>query len=98
MPFNHLILCRPLLLPLSIFPSMRDFSNESALGLVFADCLELLHLWLQRIYHSYFDIDHLVMSGVESSLVLLEEGVCYDHCVLLGKLLAFALLHFVLQG
>ena len=31
MPFNHLILCRPLLLPLSIFPSMRDFSNESAL-------------------------------------------------------------------
>ena len=36
---------------------------------------------------------------VESSLVLLEEGVCYDHCVLLAKLwLAFALLHFVLEG
>ena len=35
---------------------------------------------------------------VESSLVLLEEGVCYDQCILLGKLLAFALLHFVLQG
>ena len=31
MPFNHLILCRPLLLPLSIFPSIRVFSNESAL-------------------------------------------------------------------
>ena len=31
MPSNHLILCRPLLLPLSIFPSIRDFSNESAL-------------------------------------------------------------------
>ena len=30
--------------------------------------------------------------------MLLEEGVCYDHCVLLAKLLAFALLHFVLQG
>ena len=30
MPFNHLILCRPLLLP-SIFPSIRVFSNESAL-------------------------------------------------------------------
>ena len=26
---NHLILCRPLLLPLSIFPSIRIFSNES---------------------------------------------------------------------
>ena len=35
---------------------------------------------------------------VESSLVLLEEGVCYDQCLLLAKLLAFALLHFVLQG
>ena len=31
MPSNHLILCRPLLLPPSIFPSIRIFSNESAL-------------------------------------------------------------------
>ena len=30
MPSNHLILCRPLLLP-SIFPSIRVFSTESAL-------------------------------------------------------------------
>ena len=31
MPSNHLILCRPLLLPPSIFPSIRVFSNESLL-------------------------------------------------------------------
>ena len=31
MPSNHLILCRPLLLLPSIFPSTTDFSNESAL-------------------------------------------------------------------
>ena len=31
MPFNHLILCRPLLLLPSIFPSIRVFSNESVL-------------------------------------------------------------------
>ena len=31
MPFNHLILCHPLLLPPSIFPSIRAFSNESVL-------------------------------------------------------------------
>ena len=31
MPCNHLILCRPLLLLPSIFPSIRVFSNESAL-------------------------------------------------------------------
>ena len=30
-PSNHLILCRPLLLLSSIFPSIRVFSNESAL-------------------------------------------------------------------
>ena len=29
MPSNHLILCRPLLLPPSIFPSIRAFSSES---------------------------------------------------------------------
>ena len=31
MPSNHLILCHPLLLLLSIFPSISVFSNESAL-------------------------------------------------------------------
>ena len=41
----------------------------------------------------------LIIWWVESSLVLLEEGVCYNQCILLTKLLlAFALLHSVLQG
>ena len=31
MPSNHLILCRPLLLLSSVFPSIRVFSNESVL-------------------------------------------------------------------
>ena len=31
MPSNHLILCHPLLFPLSIFPSIRVFSHELAL-------------------------------------------------------------------
>ena len=31
MPSNHLILCHPLLLPPSIFPNIRVFSNESVL-------------------------------------------------------------------
>ena len=31
MPSNHLIFCHPLLLPPSIFPSIRVFPNESAL-------------------------------------------------------------------
>ena len=33
MPSNHLILCHPLLLLPSIFPSIRVFSSESALGI-----------------------------------------------------------------
>ena len=32
MPFNHLMLCRPLLPP-SVFPSIRVFSNEPVLGI-----------------------------------------------------------------
>ena len=35
---------------------------------------------------------------VDSPPVLLEKGICYDQCILLTKLLAFALLHFILQG
>ena len=31
MPSNHLILCHPLLLPPSVFPSIKVFSNESIL-------------------------------------------------------------------
>ena len=31
MPSNHFVLCHPLLLPPSIFPSIRVFSNESVL-------------------------------------------------------------------
>ena len=33
MPSNHLVLCCPLLFPPSIFPSIRVFSNESALSI-----------------------------------------------------------------
>ena len=39
MPSNHLILCRLLLLPPSIFPSMRVFFNESVL------CIRWLKYW-----------------------------------------------------
>ena len=39
MPFNYLILFHPLLLPPSIFPSIRVFSNESVL------CIRWLKYW-----------------------------------------------------
>ena len=40
MPSNHLILCHPLLRPPSIFPSIRVFSNESALRIRWPKGLE----------------------------------------------------------
>ena len=40
MPSNHLILCLPLLLPPSIFPSIRVFSHESALCIRWPKVLE----------------------------------------------------------
>ena len=61
---------------LSLNLEIRSSRSEpqSAPGLVFADCIELLHLWLQKYDQSDFGIDHLVMS----SLALLEEGICSD--------------------
>ena len=38
MPSNYLILCHPLLLPPSIFPSIRVFSNESVLHFRWPKC------------------------------------------------------------
>ena len=46
---NHLILCCPLLLPPSIFPSIRVFSNESALCIRWPKyCIQLQHQSFQR--------------------------------------------------
>ena len=38
MPYNHLILCRPLLLLLSVFPSIKVFSSESVLYIKWPKC------------------------------------------------------------
>ena len=45
MPSNHLILCRPLLLLPSIFPSIRVFSNNSVL------CIRWPKYWSFRTYN-----------------------------------------------
>ena len=52
---------------------------------------KLLHLWCKERNQSDFGIDHLIWwcPYVETSLELLEKGVCYDQHVLLTKPLAF---------
>ena len=56
MPSNHLILCRPLLLLPSIFPSIRGFSNESALSIRWPEYLNV------ELY-SYSPFDPSMMAG-----------------------------------
>ena len=48
MPSNYLILCRPLLLLPSIFPSIRVFSNESAL------CIKWQKVLAFQLQHQFF--------------------------------------------
>ena len=71
MPSNHLILCHPLLLLPSIFPSIRVFSNESAL------CLRWPRYWSQSFSTSSsnecsglisFRLDWLDLLAVQGTL------------------------------
>ena len=72
----------------------------SAPGLVFANCLKLLHIFGCKEYNqSNFDIDHLVMSMSRVFSCVVGRGVLLWLVCSLGQtLLAFALLHFLLQG
>ncbi|CAM9400472.1 unnamed protein product [Rangifer tarandus platyrhynchus] len=73
MPSNHLILCHPLLLPPSIFPSIRVFSNESVL------CIRWPKYWsfsinLSNEYSGLISfrmdwLDFLAVQGTLKSLV-----------------------------
>ena len=71
MPSNHLILCCPLLLLPSIFPSIRVFSNESLL------CIRWPKYWSLRFNISFFNeysglicfrIDWLDLLAVQGTL------------------------------
>ena len=67
MPSNHLILCRPLLLLPSIFPSIKVFSNESTL------CMRWPTYWTFSFNISpseliSFRMDWLVLLAVQGTL------------------------------
>ena len=67
MPSNHLILCRPLLLPPSIFPSIGVFSNESVI------CIRWPKYWSISPSNEYsglisFGMDCLALLAVQGTL------------------------------
>ena len=71
MPSNHLILCRPLLFPPSIFPSNRVFSNESAL------CIR---------WPNYWSFSFNISPSNEYSALICFRMVWLDLCAVQGTL------------
>ena len=71
MPSNHFILCRPLLLLRSIFPSIRVFSNESALPIRWPKYWSFSFSISSANEYSgliYFRMDWLDLLGVQGTL------------------------------
>ena len=71
MPSNHLILCCPLLLPPSIFPSIRVFSSESAL------CIR---------WPKYWSFSFNICSCNEYSGLISFQSDCFDLLAVRGTL------------
>ena len=71
MPPNHLIFCRPLLLPCSILPSIRVFSNESV----------LLIRW-----PNYWSFSFIISPSNEYSGLISFRIDCVDLLVIQGTL------------
>ena len=82
MPSNHLILCRPLLLPPSIFPSIRVFSNE--LALLTKWCLTLCHPWTAAHQASLsFTSSQSLLKLMFTELVMPSNHLIFCHPLLL---------------
>ena len=71
MPSNHLILCRPLLLPPPIPPSIRVFSNESTLHMRWPKCWSFSFIFIPSKEHPgpiSFRTDWLDLLAVQGTL------------------------------
>ena len=69
MPSNHLILCHPLLLPPSIFPSIRVFSNKSGLHIRWPK------YWSFRFSISPFNSQNLFPLGFTGLIATQSKGL-----------------------
>ena len=74
MPSNHLILCRPLLLLPSIFPSIRVFSSESVLHIRWPKYWSFSYSIYQWIFRNMMSfrmdwLDRLAVQGILKSLL-----------------------------
>ena len=75
MPSNHLILCHPLLLPPSVFPSIRVFSKESVLHIrwpkywSFSFNISPSKEYSRLISFTMYWLDHLAVQGMLKGLL-----------------------------
>ena len=75
MPSNHLSLCRPLLLPPSVFPSIRVISSESALRIRWPKYWSFsFNISPSSEYSELISFREMVIHAVKSLLALLKGG------------------------
>ena len=84
MPPNHLILCHPLLLPPSIFPSIKVFSKESVLRITWPKCWSFSFSISPSNEYSRlisFRIDCFDLLEVQGALRSLSKALCWKKPV-----------------
>ena len=84
MPPNHLILCHPLLLPPSIFPSIKVFSKESVLCITWPKCWSFSFSISPSNEYSWlisFRIDCFDLLEVQGALKSLSKALCWKKPV-----------------
>ena len=82
MPSSHLILYRPLLLPPSIFPSIRVFSNESTLRMKRPKYWSFsISIWPSNEYSGLisFRMDWLDLLAVQGTLRVFSNTTVQKH-------------------
>ena len=95
MPSNHLILCCPLLLPPSIFPHIRVFSNESVPRIRWPKYWSFNFNINPSNEYSGLDLNPVLASGTHSKSVDSMNGLIFsDH--FLGGRHSSKLGHFIL--
>ena len=94
-PSNHLILCLPLLLPPSIFPSIRVFSNESAHHMTwlkyssFSFSISPSNEYSGLIFFGMEWLDMLALQGTLKSLFQhhsLKASICWHSAFFIDQL------------
>ena len=97
MPSNYLILCRPLLLLPSIFPSIRVFSNESALHIRWSSywsfSISPSNEYSELISFRIYQFDLLAVQGTHKSLLQYHSSVQFSRSVVSDSLWPHELQH-----